>query len=320
MNQPIVVGDIGGTNARFAMVLDGGVQPELIEVLPCADYNNMPDALADYLALVGNPDVKQACLSFACPIHQDRIKMTNNHWDFSQSAVQQQFGFDSFKVINDFTALALSVPYLTNDELMQIGGGEAVANKTKLVIGPGTGLGMAGLASTSSGWLALSGEGGHVDFAPRNRFEMDVLEFFLKKYPRVSVERLLCGAGLVDLYEAHCQLNKVPVKQQSAADISSIALSDENSIEHQVLAHFCNLLGAAAGNAALILGAEGGVYIMGGIIPRFKDFFAASQFRQSFENKGRLQSYAEKIPTYLVLSEYPGLVGAAAALNNSYIS
>ncbi len=307
-----LIGDIGGTNARFALVEEGSIKPLKVRTLACADFTNVDDAI-DFYIKKEEVAVSSACLAFACPVHDDRVCMTNNHWNFSKKQVADKLGLDSFSVINDFHAQAMSLPWLSGEDLLTVGGGREAVEGLKLIIGPGTGLGVAGLIRMGSQWKPISGEGGHVDFAPRNELEIKILEYLLRTQSRVTLEHLLSGAGLERLFKAHAMLSGNHM-QLSAPQITSGALENRDVLCTKVLNHFCEILGSAAGNAALTLGARGGVYIAGGIVPRFKTFFKESAFRQVFEGKSPMTDYNAGIGTHLVCHEYPGLIGAAAEL------
>lgn len=316
-----LIGDIGGTNARFALTRPGTVAPEHISVLPVRDYDNLHTAVEQYLREIGlQPgSIAAACFAFAGPVHLERIKLTNSHWSFSRNQLCQRLGLKTLKIINDFTAMALSIPYLSADQLVQVGGGVGGDNLPRLAIGPGTGLGMAGLVYSSCGWVPLATEGGHVDFAAVTPLEIQVLEKLTKRFGRVSVERILSGQGLVNLYQCLCELQgREPIHRQPQ-DITGAALNGQDPLAEASLHHFCEILGRVAGNAALTLGALGGVYIVGGIIPRFPDYFRHSGFRAAFEDKGRMKVLLEQIPVQVVMEPHPGLLGAAAALCNNEV-
>ena len=315
MNNPALVADIGGTNARFAISIDDIVSPETIQVLPCNNYENLEGAVQAYLGNQG-VSVTEACMAFACPVSEN-IKMTNNHWAFNRTEMQETLGLESFKVINDFTAQALALPALKPSELVQIGSGQAVDQATRLIIGPGTGLGVAGLKAVGVNWLPLPGEGGHAAMSAVTDLDIAVLNELRKNNDFIYWESILCGSGLETLYQAHSALAG---ENQSLKDyeVTQQALAGENVAE-QTLHHFCELLGRAASNAALTLGARGGVYIAGGIVPRFLEFFAQSSFRQAFETNVKMVDYLKAIPTYLITADNPGLVGASAAMHNPMV-
>ena len=314
-----LVGDIGGTNARFALVRPGQFQLEQVQVLPTRDYANLDDAVRDYLQQAGVAAVEEACMAFAGPVHGEHIKLTNNPWAFDKREMQARLGLRTFKLLNDFTAMALGVPYVMPEQLVQVGGGAGEPARARLVIGPGTGLGVSGLVRSSTHWLPLSTEGGHVDFAPTNDLEIDLLRWLRTRYERVSVERILCGEGMVNLYQALAEFRHTTPLHQTPAEVLAAALSGEDSLARDSLQLFCEIFGRVCGNAALTIGSLGGVYICGGIIPRFVDFFKQSNFRACFEDKGRMRSYLEPVPAYVVLEPFTGLLGAAEALINDEV-
>lgn len=321
MKRPALIGDIGGTNARFALVTSGTFEPREVLSLPCADYPGLVEAVHDYLSRVGLTEEtapREACLALACPIWGDRVSVTNTHWNFSREAVQAALGLSLFKVINDFTAQALSVPHLANNDLVEIQHGQAIPHATQLVIGPGTGLGIAGLFPGRLGWIALPTEGGHVTFAPTDECEHNLLRHFRNRYGRVSVERILSGQGLLDLYLAHCSLKGAPPTLASPAEVTQAA-ENGDGIARDALLRFLKILGDVSGDAALILGARGGVTLCGGILPRLLDWLPESRFLEAFTAKGRMTGYTAAIPVHLVIAPWPGLLGAAEALHNQEV-
>ncbi|MFP8965479.1 glucokinase [Pokkaliibacter sp. CJK22405] len=319
MTKWSLVGDVGGTNARFALVRDSEVALQYIEVLACKDFDNLDGAVAAYLSKQ-NVEVSEACIAFACPVHGAEIKMTNNHWSFDKETMQQRLGLKTFKCLNDFTAMALGMPLLAGNDLMLNGGNaKAAPDKPRLVIGPGTGLGVSALVWHSGQWLPLSTEGGHVNWAPVDEWEMSLWQWLREKHERISAERLLSGAGLLLLYQGYCALRGLPERCEKPADVTDRAIKERDELCLEVLSHFCRILGGVSGDAALTLGALGGVYICGGIVPRFPELFVQSGFRAQFEAKGRLSSYMKDIPVWLVRAEYPGLMGSAAGLFNDAV-
>lgn len=315
VDWPRLVADIGGTNARFALEV-APQQIEQAETLPCNDYDTVVDAIREYLKRVGNPKISHAAIAIANPILGDWIQMTNHHWAFSIETTRQSLGFETLIFLNDFTAQALAITRVAKEDLLQIGGHDPVVNAPKAVIGPGTGLGVSGLVPSNSGWVPLAGEGGHVSFPPFDDAEVMIWQYAKKKYGHVSAERFLSGAGLTLIYEALAIKEGLKPKKMTPSEISENALSGSSPLCRLTLDIFCAMLGTVASNLALTLGASGGVYLCGGIIPRFIEYFKDSPFRNRFENKGRFDAYLAAIPVYVVLSKYPGLTGAAVALNN----
>ena len=255
-NGLALVADIGGTNARFALCEHDKLLTDTIKVFPCKEYDNLDGAVTAYLDSQ-NASVDEACMAFACPVSSGRINMINNHWDFERSSMQQKLGLKTFKVINDFTAQALALPALCGSELVKIGGGEAIEDAAKLIIGPGTGLGVTGLKSVINHWLPLPGEGGHAAYSPVSKMDSEVLAELQKEEPFISWENVLCGSGLETLYRAHSQLaGENSDRKESLKDyeITRKALEGD-ALCKQVLNHFCELLGrqTAAGNAGLTI-------------------------------------------------------------------
>jgi len=313
-----LLGDVGGTNARFAWQDHAGAPLRDIVTLPTADHATLADAITAYLQRLGRAAPPWCAIGIANPITGDRIQMTNCHWAFSISGMQQALGFERLVVINDFTALALALPDLQPAELRQLGGGAAVPRAPVALIGPGTGLGVSGLlAGDAPGrWLPLQGEGGHVTLAAANPREAAVLQVLRDEFGHASAERAISGQGLEALYAAVCKLDAVAgFAPLPAAEITQRALAGRDAQCVEVLDLFCGFLGSVAGNLALTLGAVGGVYIGGGIVPRLGDAFARSRFRASFEDKGRFRAYLQAIPVYVIHTQVsPALLGAARAL------
>jgi glucokinase len=294
-----LLADIGGTNARFAWQ-DGPGGPLMdSRTLACAEHPTLEAAIQAYLDSVGRGLPRRCAMGVATPVTGDMVRMTNHHWAFSRQAVQARFGFEELAVINDFTALALSIPLLQADEFRVLAPGptQAEAGRAIGLLGAGTGLGMGGLLPCQTGqglrWVAIEGEGGHQSLAPGNELEIEVLRFLQARHGRVSLERVLCGPGLVALLEAmeQVQARHADLPEHSAAAIVAAAQSGSSPLCADVLDTFCGLLGDTAGDLALLLGARGGIYIGGGIVPRMLDWLARSPFRARFEDKGRL-SYA----------------------------
>lgn len=319
---PSLVADIGGTNARFALCSNGALNEQSIKVLACNDYDNLNGAVQHYLNAMGTR-VNSACMAFACPVSGEQVKMTNNHWSFNKDAMQKKLALSTFKVINDFTAQALALPALSDQTLIRVGEGESVNDAAKLIMGPGTGLGVAALKPVAGNWLPLPGEGGHAAFSAVSRLDQEILQVLQKTMAFISWESVLCGSGLERLYQAHATLKaerEGKGRPEALRDfqITEQAISGE-PLARATLLHFCELLGRAASNAALTTGAQGGVYIAGGIIPRFPEFFASSAFRSAFETNDKMVNYLKAIPTCLVVSENPGLVGACEAITNPLV-
>lgn len=313
---PRLLADIGGTNARFALELSEA-KIEHIEVLACNDYNTIVDAVKVYLSKVGNPSINFGAFAIANPVVGDWVQMTNHHWAFSIETTRQALNLEVLILINDFTAQAYAISKMPSSELIQIGGSSCEIHAPKAVLGPGTGLGVSGLIPCHDGsYVALAGEGGHTSFAPFDDTEVMIWQYAKKKFGHVSAERFLSGAGLVLIYEALANREGIKSSKMSPELISEQALSGKSPLCRLTLDIFCAMLGTISSNLALTLGARSGVYLCGGIIPRFIDYFKSSPFRTRFENKGRFDAYLAAIPVYVVLAKYPGIYGVAVALEN----
>ena len=272
-----------------------------------------------YLAALAEGQPACAAIGIANPVVGDQVRMTNHHWSFSIEAVRQLLGLQRFLVINDFTALALSLPALSKDEVRQVGPGQAVAGAPLGLLGPGTGLGVSGLlpARGEQRAIPINGEGGHVTLAAVHAREEAVIRRLRDRFGHASAERAVSGPGLVNLYVALCEEHGLIAQPLQAADVSSRAAAGEDPICVEALDLFFSFLGNVAGNLALSLGARGGVYIGGGIVPRLGHAIDRSRFRERFEAKGRFGSYLQSIPTLVVDARVsPALLGAARALED----
>ncbi|MBL8395888.1 MAG: glucokinase [Candidatus Accumulibacter sp.] len=311
-----LVADIGGTHARFALLGETGA-PEMVRILPVAGFAGPVEAIQAYLAELDDPSLHAAALAIAAPVHQEPIRLTNATWTFTSDDIKSRLGLQQVLLLNDFTALALSLPHLGNNQLRQIGHGAPVDRATKAVLGPGTGLGVSGVLYHGGRWLALATEGGHCSLAPADGREASILALAWREFPHVSAERLLSGSGLPLLHRLVAAVDGQPEEPLSTAEIVARAVGGQDAQCSAVVDTFCAMLGSVAGNLALTLGAQGGVYVGGGIIPRLGELFDRSSFRARFEAKGRFASYLAAIPTYVVLSPTPALLGAAHALADS---
>jgi glucokinase len=316
---PRLLGDIGGTNARFGWQDSATAPITHVQVLPCAEYESLLDAAQTYLKHLGFGAPPSAAFGIANPVTGDQVAMTNHHWKFSVTALREGLGVSRFLLLNDFTALALALTQLPESQKQQVGGGRAAADAAIGLIGPGTGLGVSGLLPVGyqHKWLPIAGEGGHVSLSASNALEFAVIEQLQHRYGHVSAERVISGAGLVDLYHALCDL-----KDGQGRDISTPAQVLEHAHElptstaNEALEMFCGFLGSVAGDLALTLGARGGIYIGGGIVPRLGERFVASSFRARFEAKGRFTAYLQEVPTWVIHSPVsPALQGASQALS-----
>ena len=309
------VADVGGTNIRLAQIESGTLSH--IKKYLCSDYTTIGAAIGAYFAEFPDIDFTAGCLGVACPVSGDVISMTNNDWQFSISLLQTELGLDWLGVINDFTAVAHAVTILNNQQKQQIGQGQVNGFDNIAVFGPGTGLGVKHLTHTVDGWLALDGEGGHVDFAPVDETDIAIWRFLTDKLGHASAEEVMSGRGLVHIYQAIAKHRDLASPLGDPADITEQALDGSCALCVATLTQFCKILGSFAGNLALNLGTRGGVYIGGGIAPRFTHFIKQSDFRKRFEAKGRFSDYVAGIPTFIITEPDHGLIGAMAYLNQN---
>lgn len=316
MTQPLfLVGDVGGTNARFALArkVDGRPALEHFQRFPAEAHPTFLDGVKAYLD--GCPvRPSGGVIAVAGPVTDGAIDLTNSPWRVSEGELQT-LGLNPVRLINDFEALAWGAPGLTADDLASLGGPDAGDPHAAIaLVGPGTGLGVSILARDAHGReMALPGEGGHACFAPGDEVEDEVLRILRRRFGRVSIERLICGPGLVNLHQALAQIDGRAADIDDPAQITAEAMKDANSACGATLTRFCAMLGAVTGDIALTTGARGGVYVAGGIVPRILSFVQASPFRQRFERKGRFEAYMAAIPTQAILHKHTALLGAARA-------
>ena len=311
----LLVGDIGGTNARFALA--NHTHPGFREVLElkCADFATAADAIRHYLSTVGAGAPDAVCLAAAGPFIDGSINVTNNHWRVASESLAQDFDVDAIRLLNDFEAMAYSIPFLAVDERRVVGAqqGVSLANRSfnVAILGPGTGLGVAGLIGRGGALVPVTGEGGHVGFAPESTRQSEILEVLRRRYERVSAERLVAGSGIINIYAALAEICGEHAGEIDAAGIFAAARDHGNDLALETTRAFFEILGQVAGDLALTLGANDGVYIAGGIAKRYPDMLMDGRFRAAFERKGRHRHIMERVPTYLITHKQPGLLGAA---------
>lgn len=315
---PSIVADIGGTNARFALVTgteNGQFLIENLQILNGSEYTGFADALQAYMdGLDTSIKPVSACVAIAGPIEGDSVKMTNLSWSFSQQAIRDQFGFEKFAAINDFGALAVATSALRESDLISVKSGVRNPEGNKAILGPGTGLGVAGLAYSTHGWLPIPSEGGHVNIAPANDLECEVVKAAITQHGHVSAEVFISGPGLVNLYKAYCAVQGREAQTIEPKDVTARALDGSDQDCVATLNLFCAFLGTVSGNLALTYGAKGGVYLAGGILPRMVDFLKTSPFSQRFANKGVMSHYVQDIPADIIGHPQTAFLGAAAWL------
>jgi glucokinase, proteobacterial type len=317
-----LIADIGGTNARFALVDTNG-KTHQVRHYPCRDYPHLADACDAYLAQIAAEDAeftrpRAAAIAVASPVEGDDVRMTNHVWSFSIEETRRRLGFETLQVINDFVAVALGLPHLLDEDVLEVGSGEPVARQPMAVLGPGTGLGVSAMLPSGLGWIPLSSEGGHVTAPATTDREAAVLSVMRRQLIKghVSAERIISGPGLVNLCRAIAELDGVEIDPaMSPADCTGHALANTCAVSVEALEMFSAMLGTVAANLALTLCSRGGVFIAGGIIPRLGDWFKTSPFRTRFEDKGRFGGYLAQIPTYVIVHSHPAFVGLASLVS-----
>ncbi len=312
-DKTLLVGDVGGTNARFALarMVDGATVLDHHESFPAEKY---PTFLGGVKAFIDGCETKPTggVIAVAGPVEDGAIDLTNSPWAVSETELQT-LGLNPVKLINDFEALAWGAPVVPEANLEKLGGPDAGdPHATIAVLGPGTGFGVSALVRDARGGeMAMPSEGGHACFPPGDPVEDEILRILRRRYDRVSIERLICGPGLLNMHQALAEIEGRETHIDDPAEITTTALADPNTPCGATLARFCAILGAVAGDIALTTGARGGVYIAGGIAPRILPFLKASPFRERFERKGRFKDYMADIPTWVITHKHAALLGAA---------
>ncbi|MDH5353211.1 MAG: glucokinase [Gammaproteobacteria bacterium] len=315
MAEPcLLIGDIGGTNARFALANtdNPGFTDQL--TLKCTDFDSADQAIRHYLKETdaGSPDV--ICFAAAGPLVNRQIQLTNNHWLLSEKNLEDQFSLSGIKLLNDFEAIAYSIPFLCEEDCLRVGEARPAAldipHYMLGILGPGTGLGSVGLRKYNDILIPIPGEASHSGFAPETARQIEILTMLRQRLERVSVERLISGSGIENIYWALGRLGGNSDEWHSAAEIFDLAQKNDRRAA-ETIDLFFEILGQVAGDQALALGAENGIFIAGGIVQRYPQLILNSRFREGFENKGRHRALMEKIPTQVILHRYSGLLGAA---------
>jgi glucokinase len=305
--EHVLLGDVGATNARFALLSNGELGP--IKYFTVAEFPRFADVLNAFLDCDGRPlSVDEAVLAVAGPVDEDRCVLTNCPWTIDAQELRTAFDLAKVYICNDFEAAALSLPHLTAADLHRLGDGESVGGAPMAVLGPGTGLGVACLVPGSDRSVVIVGEGGHATMAATSRREDAIIDYLRRQFGHVSAERVVSGAGLENLYRAVVAIDGIEAPKRDAAEITKAALGD-CPIARMALELFCAMLGTIAGNVALTFSARGGVYIAGGIAPRIADFMARSEFRARFEQKGRFRTYLEAIPSSIIVHPAATFIG-----------
>ena len=311
----LLIGDIGGTNARFALAHRDGPGFSDALTVPCADFDSAHQAIEHFLQANNAASPGIISLAAAGPVVEQSVRFTNNHWNLAADDLLANFAGADVRLLNDFEAIAYSIPYLDNDDCLQIGlpdaGPLAPENFAVGIIGPGTGLGAVGLKKMDGVSVPIAGEAGHVGFAPATQVQIEILAVLREHYDRVSVERLISGSGLENVHWALGRVHGQDWPQRTAEEIFAAAINNQDGRASEAVHMFFEIFGQVAGDYALSIGASDGIFLAGGILPRYPELLANSSFRAGFENKGRYRSIMEKIPTRLILHRHPGLLGAA---------
>jgi glucokinase len=314
-----LVGDVGGTNCRLALTMPGEGGPRVIEPrnLKCAEFEGVEQAIGAYLRDLGlKGDLGGAVIAVAGPVQDGVASSTNNHWRLAERSLRD-YGFATAALINDYTAFALCVEHLTSSDVAVIGP-DVVADPdaSMAVLGAGTGFGASALAKGLGGKTPISTEAGHASFAATDEVEAAVLDILSARYGRVSIERILSGPGLFNLFGALSQLRGGRCRSLTPEEIVNAARAGD-AIAKEAVDRFCAIYGAVAGDIALTLGARGGVFLGGGIAPELLPELRSGAFRRQFEAKGRFQAYMAAIPTRVIVHPYAALVGAASMITGA---
>lgn len=313
MTDTILVADIGGTNARFAIadIADKKIAIRNMQVFRAEEFDSIHDAAKTYLKSISDKPA-QACFAAAGPVDNEVVDFTNSHWTLRVSDVSKELNIDELRVVNDFSALAAGVRHMPDDSFVQVKAGTPMAHSPTLVIGPGTGFGQALLIPTGAAEKVVATEGGHVLFAPRTAQESAVMNFIARDHPRVSIERVLSGHGLVNVYRALCALEGAAPVLADAREITDAARAGDCPVAVNTVDVFCAALGCVVGDAVLATGARGGVVLGGGILPKIENLFRNSDFVNRYTDKGRMTGYIGDVPVKMMIRDDAALYGAAA--------
>ncbi|MBT5073895.1 MAG: glucokinase [Kordiimonadaceae bacterium] len=320
MSSEFLVADIGGTNVRFALAHineENDIKLEKLSVLPTENWLYLEDAVSDYLNHIGARP-KRAAIAFAGPVNKDEVSMTNGTWQFNQSELAPFMKMDEVKVLNDFCAKACALPLLKENQLQQIGGGEIEERGNKIVVGPGTGIGVGALVSAGDKWKAIASEGGHIGFSPSSDLEKEICAVLNKEYQRLTVEDLVSGRGLSNIYYGLGAIKGKHYLKLAPAEINQKATEDKDEDSIETFELFCSMLGSYVSDMAGTFNATGGVYLAGGVLPKIMDIFLKSDFREKFEENEKLP-FVKDIKTQIILEEQPALFGAAGYYSGMFL-
>lgn len=309
---PVLIGDIGGTNARFSLILSPDNEQITLPAINTIDYQRFEDVIEALIAQFGSPSIGSVILAIAAPVEGDNIKLTNNHWVISPLSLIQRFGFSDVAILNDFEAQALAAAVLNKAHLHQTGGTPHNITANRVILGPGTGLGVAGLIYSQNTWIPIATEGGHVEFGPLSKRDYEIFPNLKKIGDRLGAEEVISGRGLLNIYQAICKTDQIKDTLTDPALISEAALNKSNPQAEEALELFATYLGRMAGDIALLFLARGGVYISGGIAQKILPALTSGHFRKAFENKPPHCGILRDIPTYVVTNPLAALEGLSA--------
>ncbi|MEF2070799.1 glucokinase [Consotaella aegiceratis] len=309
---PVLIGDIGGTNARFALIEDAGAEMQRFPVVRTADFETIEAAIRATVLETSLVRPKSTLLAVAGPVDGDEIDLTNAPWVVRPRSMLSSLELDEVIVLNDFEAQALAISTLPVDDHHRIGGGTLHDGASRAVLGPGTGLGVAGLVRARDLWVPVAGEGGHIDLGPRTARDYQIWPHLEPIEGRVSAEQVLCGRGLVNLYRALCRADGVEPVLDAPAAITEAAIVGGNAKASEAVDLFAIYLARVAGDMALVFMARGGVYIAGGIFQRLISILKVDQIREAFENKAPHTDLLREIPLFVVTAPLAALTGLAA--------
>ncbi|MGV1761506.1 glucokinase [Rhizobium sp. AC27/96] len=308
---PILIGDIGGTNARFSILVDAEAEQEHFPVVQTANFATIDDAIKQTLEK-SRVQPRAAILAMAGPVQGDEIPLTNCDWVIRPKTMIANLGIEDVLVINDFEAQALAISDVADEHRETIGKASENKSASRAVLGPGTGLGVAGLVHTQHQWIPVPGEGGHIDLGPRTKRDLQIWPHLETIEGRISAEQIICGRGLQNLYHAVCAADGIEPSLKEPADITNHALAGTNTQAEETLTLFVTYLGRVAGDIAMIFMARGGVYLSGGIPQKILPALQKPEFRAAFEDKAPHTEMMKTIPTYVVVNPLAALSGLAA--------
>lgn len=309
---PILIGDIGGTNARFAILVDSYAEPKEFPIVRTADFATIDDAIQASILDRTSVQPRTAVLAVAGPVDGDEIALTNSDWVVRPKVMFETLGLSDIIVLNDFEAQALAVVALGDEHMEKIGPGEPEASGSRVVLGPGTGLGVAGLIHACHRWIPVPGEGGHMDIGPRTPRDHQIFPHIEPIEGRISGEQILCGRGLVNVYNAIAEVESQTPRFTAPAEITGAALERSDRLAEESLEFFVTCLGRTAGDLALVFKSRGGVYLTGGIAQKIVPALKAGNFREAFEDKAPHSELLRSMPVYVITHPLAALAGLAA--------